>query len=153
VLYYCIAFFKNHASGDQGHEEESQGHRQNDNQGDNNRVERNAWVNTKEGEKPKTPPTTTQQSEVDEALAELKMKMATMEKKEKHKAAVVSKLFAGTETPFTKQVVEYPLPNKFKSLQIPSYSRVDNPTEHLKLSNPCKWVRSRSSKRFQFAHK
>jgi hypothetical protein len=81
VLYYCIAFFKNHASGDEGHEEESQGHRQNDNQGDNNRVERNAWVNTKEGEKPKTPPTTTQQSEVDEVLAELKMKMATMEKK------------------------------------------------------------------------
>jgi hypothetical protein len=38
------------------------------------------------------------------------MKMPTMEKKEKHKAVVVSKLFAGTETPFTKQVVEYPFP-------------------------------------------
>jgi hypothetical protein len=69
---------------------------------------------------------------VDKALVELKMKMATMEKKEKHKAVVVSKLFAGTKTPFTKQVVEYPLPNKFKSPQIPSYSGVDNPTEHLK---------------------
>ena len=33
--------------------------------------------------------------------------------------------------PFTKQVVEYPLPNKFKSPQIPSYSGVDDPMEHL----------------------
>jgi hypothetical protein len=60
-------------------------------------------------------PTTTQPSEVDKALVELKMKMAAMEKKEKHEATVVSKLFTGTETPFTKRVVEYPLPNKFKS--------------------------------------
>ena len=68
---------------------------------------------------------------MDKALAELKRKMYAMEKKEKHKAAIVSKLFAGTETPFTKRVVEYPLPNKFKSPQISSYNRVGDPMEHL----------------------
>jgi hypothetical protein len=68
---------------------------------------------------------------VDKALAELKRKMDAMEKKEKHKVAVVSKLFMGMETPFTKRVVEYPLPNKFKSPQISSYSGVGDPTEHL----------------------
>jgi hypothetical protein len=51
---------------------------------------------------------------VDKALAELNMKMAIMEKKEKHKAAVINKLFTGMETTFTKRVVEYPLPSKFK---------------------------------------
>jgi ribosome maturation protein Sdo1 len=51
---------------------------------------------------------------VDKALVELKIKMATMEKKEKQKAVVVSKLFAMTEMPFTKQVIDHPLPNKFK---------------------------------------
>ncbi|XP_059434176.1 uncharacterized protein LOC132167275 [Corylus avellana] len=55
-----------------------------------------------------------------------------MEKKEKYKAAVVSKLFAGTETPFTKQVIDHPLPHKFKTPQIPSYSGVGDPIEHLK---------------------
>jgi hypothetical protein len=42
----------------------------NDNQGDNNHVKRDAQVNTKGGEKPKNPPTTTQQSKVNKALAE-----------------------------------------------------------------------------------
>ena len=64
-------------------------------------------------------------------LTPMKVKMAAMEKKEKHKSAVVSKLFVGTETPFAKQVIEYPLPNKFKSPQIPSYNGVGNPMEHL----------------------
>jgi hypothetical protein len=68
---------------------------------------------------------------VNKVLVEVKMKMAAMEKKEKHKAAVVNKLFVRTETPFTKRVVEYPLPNKFKSPQILSYSGISNPTEHL----------------------
>jgi hypothetical protein len=35
------------------------------------------------------------------------------------------------EMPFTKRVVEYPLLNKFKSPQIPSYSGISDPTEHL----------------------
>lgn len=57
--------------------------------------------------------------------------MAAMEKKEKHKAAVVSKHFAETETPFIKQVIDHPLPNKFKAPHITSYSRVGDPTKHL----------------------
>jgi hypothetical protein len=52
---------------------------------------------------------------VDKVLAELKMKMAAMEKKEKHKAVVVSMLFAGIETPFTKQVIDHSLHNKLKA--------------------------------------
>jgi hypothetical protein len=60
------------------------------------------------------------------------MKMAVMEKKEKkHKAAIVSKIFAGMEMPFTKRVVGYLLLNKFKSPQISSYSGVGDPIEHL----------------------
>jgi hypothetical protein len=55
------------------------------------------------------------QSDVDKALAELKMQFAALERKVKHKAAIVNKLFAGTETPFTKQVIDHPLPNKFKA--------------------------------------
>jgi hypothetical protein len=94
-------------------------------------VECNPWITTKEGKKTKKPPTTTQPSEVDKALAKLKMKMATMEKEEKHKVTVVNILFAGTETPFTKRVVDYLLPSKFKLLQIPSYSRIGDPTEDL----------------------
>ena len=93
-------------TGGLGHRKEGHSRRQNDNNGDNCRIERNRKL------------TTTQPSEVDKALVELKMKMSAIEKKEKHKVVVVSKLFAGIETPFTKQVVEYPLPNKFKSLQI-----------------------------------
>jgi hypothetical protein len=54
-------------------------------------VECNLHITTKEGEKSKKPPTTTQLSEVDKALAELKMKKAAMDKKEKHKAVVVNK--------------------------------------------------------------
>jgi ribosome maturation protein Sdo1 len=122
---------QNHPSNGQGHQEESQGHRQNDHQGNNSCIEHNLRITAKDCKKFKKSPTTTQPSEVDKALAELKMKMAAVEKKEKHKAAVVSKLFAGMKTPFTKQVVEYPIPNKFKSPQISSYSRVGNPTEHL----------------------
>ncbi|XP_059458335.1 uncharacterized protein LOC132187931 [Corylus avellana] len=55
-----------------------------------------------------------------------------MEKKEKHKAAVVSKFFTRTEMPFTKQVIDHSLPHKFKAPQILNYSRVKDPTEHLK---------------------
>ncbi|XP_059455075.1 uncharacterized protein LOC132185298 [Corylus avellana] len=54
-----------------------------------------------------------------------------MEKTEKYKTIVVSKLFAETETPFTKQVIDHPLPNKFKTPQIPSYSGVGDLIEHL----------------------
>jgi hypothetical protein len=68
---------------------------------------------------------------VDKALADLKMKMVAIEKKEKHKAVMVNKLFARMETPFTKQVIDHPLPNKFKAPQIPSYNRIRDPTEHL----------------------
>jgi ribosome maturation protein Sdo1 len=58
---------------------------------------------------------------VNKALVELKMKMAAIKKKEKQKAAVVNKLFAGTEIPFTKQVIDHLLPNKYKAPQILSY--------------------------------
>ena len=81
------------------------------------------------GENPKNPLTALPQSDVDKTLAELKTKMAAIEKKEEHKAAVVSKLFARLETPFTKQVTL--LTNKFKTPQIPSYSGIGDPIEHL----------------------
>jgi hypothetical protein len=105
--------------GVRNHEEEGHSHRRDGNNDDNSRIERNENL------------TTTQPSEVDKALTELKRKMDAMEKKEKHKAAVVSKLFAGTKTSFTKRVVEYPLPNKFKSPQISSYNGVGDLMEHL----------------------
>ena len=57
----------------------------------------------------------TPKNEVDKAFVELAMWCATMEQKQKHKATVVSKLFTGTKMPFTKQVTDYQLPNKFKS--------------------------------------
>jgi hypothetical protein len=50
---------------------------------------------------------------------------------EKHKATIVSKLFIGTEMPFTKQVTIQQLPNKFKVPQILSYSRIGDLTKHL----------------------
>jgi hypothetical protein len=59
------------------------------------------------------------------------MKMAAIKKKEKQKAAVVNKLFAGTEIPFTKQVIDHSLPNKFKAPQILSYSKVGDPIKNL----------------------
>jgi hypothetical protein len=60
-------------------------------------------------------PTVSPLSEVDKVLVELKMKMATIEKMEKHKATVINKLFLRMKTPFTKRVINHPLPNKFKT--------------------------------------
>jgi hypothetical protein len=48
--------------------------------------------------------------------------------KKKYKAAVVSKLI---EMPFTKQVTDHQLPNKFKVSHISSNSGVGDPTENL----------------------
>jgi hypothetical protein len=78
-------------------------------------LKRSTQENAHGGEYPKNPPIAPQQSEVDKALAKLNMKMAATEKKEKHKATVVSKLFTEIETPFTKHVIDHPLPNKFKA--------------------------------------
>ena len=44
---------------------------------------------------------------------------------------MVSKLFARMKTPFTKRVIDHPLPIKFKTPQIPSYSGIGDPIEHL----------------------
>jgi hypothetical protein len=57
-------------TGGHGHVDEGHSCRKNDNNGDNSHVERNGKL------------TTTQPSEVDKALIELKIKMATIEKKE-----------------------------------------------------------------------
>jgi hypothetical protein len=57
---------------------------------------------------------TTLQNEVNKALAELAIQCMNMGLKKKYKATIVSKLFARTEMPFTKQVTNHQLPNKFK---------------------------------------
>ena len=44
---------------------------------------------------------------------------------------MVSKLFVRMKTPFTKRVIDHPLPNKFKTPQILSYSGIRDPIEHL----------------------
>jgi len=58
-------------------------------------------------------------------VAELKRRFTNMEMemKEKSKSIVVVKLLLGTGLPFTRRVADYQLPEKFKILQILSYTR------------------------------
>ena len=74
---------------------------------------------------------TTPQNKVNKALAELAIRWADMGWKKKYTATMVNKLFAGIEMPFTKQVTDHQLPNKFKVSQILSNSGIGDPIEHL----------------------
>jgi hypothetical protein len=54
-----------------------------------------------------------------------------MERKDKGRAAMVDRLLMGASTPFTWHVADYRLPEKFKVLQIQSYTEVGDPIVHL----------------------
>jgi hypothetical protein len=54
-----------------------------------------------------------------------------MEMKDKNKSIVVHKLLSGTDSPFTRWVVDYRLLEKFKVPQIMSYARDGDPLDHL----------------------
>lgn len=43
---------------------------------------------------------------------------------------MASKLLQGTDSPFTKQVTEFRLPDKFKTPQFASYFGIGDPMEH-----------------------
>jgi hypothetical protein len=54
-----------------------------------------------------------------------------MERKDKSKSVVVDKLLVGTDSPFTRRVADYRLPDKFKVPQILSYAGDGDPLDHL----------------------
>jgi hypothetical protein len=54
-----------------------------------------------------------------------------MERNDKSKSIVVDKLLRGTYSPFTRRVVDYQLPEKFKVPQILSYAGDGDPLDHL----------------------
>jgi hypothetical protein len=74
-----------------------------------------------------------------------------MERKDKSKSLVVGRLLLGTNSPFTRQVVDFRLPNKFKVPQIMSYAgdgdsldHVENFWAHLDLHGPSDEVACRA---------
>jgi hypothetical protein len=54
-----------------------------------------------------------------------------MDKKDKSKSLVVDRLLSSTYSPFTSQVANYQLPEKFKVPQIMSYVGDKDPLDHL----------------------
>jgi len=54
-----------------------------------------------------------------------------MDKKDKSKSLVVDRLLSRTYSPFTSQVANYRLPEKFKVPQIMSYAGDKDPLDHL----------------------
>jgi hypothetical protein len=50
-----------------------------------------------------------------------------MERKDKSRSVVVDKLLMGTDSPFTRRVADYRLPEKFKVPQILSYAETEIP--------------------------
>jgi hypothetical protein len=54
-----------------------------------------------------------------------------MERKDKSRSVVVDKLLRGTDSPFTRRVADYRLPEKFKVPQILSYVGDGDPLDHL----------------------
>jgi hypothetical protein len=53
------------------------------------------------------------------------------ERKDKSISVVVNKLLMGTDSPFTRRVADYRLPQKFKVPQILSYAGDEDPLDHL----------------------
>jgi hypothetical protein len=54
-----------------------------------------------------------------------------MERKDKSRSIVVDKLLMDTDSPFTRRVADYWLPEKFKVPKILSYARDRDPLDHL----------------------
>jgi hypothetical protein len=54
-----------------------------------------------------------------------------MERKDKSRSVVVDKLLMGRDSPFTRRVTDYRLPEKFKVPQILSYTGDRDPLDHL----------------------
>jgi hypothetical protein len=72
---------------------------------------------------------------LDKKIANLERQSASMAwemgQKDKGKVAVVDRLLTGSSTLFTRRLVGYHLPEKFKVLQIQSYAGTEDPVEHL----------------------
>jgi len=70
-----------------------------------------------------------------------------MEMKDKNKSIVGDRLLSGTNSPFTRGVANYQLPEKFKVPQIMSYAGDGDPLDHLEyfrahldlMRHPMKW--------------
>jgi hypothetical protein len=73
------------------------------------------------------------QGDLSRVIADLERRCTYMEKerKDKSRSIVVDKLLMGTDSPFTRQVADYWLPEKFKVPQILSYAGDGDPLYHL----------------------
>jgi hypothetical protein len=73
------------------------------------------------------------QGDLSRVIAELERRCTymEMERKDKSRSIVVDKLLMGTDSPFTRRVADYRLPEKFKVPQILSYAGDGDPLDHL----------------------
>jgi hypothetical protein len=73
------------------------------------------------------------QGELSRVIADLERRCTymEMERKDKSRSVVGDKLLKGTDSPFTRQVADYRLLEKFKVLQILSYVGDGDPLDHL----------------------
>jgi len=73
------------------------------------------------------------QGDLSRVIAELERRCTymEMERKDKSRSVVLDKLLMGTNSPFTRWVADYRLPEKFKVPQILSYAGDGDPLDHL----------------------
>jgi len=73
------------------------------------------------------------QGDLSRVIAELERRCTymEMERNDKSRSVVVDKLLMGTDSPFTRRVANYRLPEKFKLPQILSYAGDRDPLDHL----------------------
>jgi hypothetical protein len=73
------------------------------------------------------------QGDLSRIIAELERRCTymEMERKDKGRSVMVDKLLMGTDSPFTRRVADYQLPDKFKVPQILSYAGDRDPLDHL----------------------
>jgi hypothetical protein len=73
------------------------------------------------------------QGDLNRIAAELERRCTNMEMrmKDNNKSIVVDRLLSGTNSPFTRRVADFQLPEKFKVPQIMGYARDGDPLEHL----------------------
>jgi hypothetical protein len=73
------------------------------------------------------------QGDLSRVIAELERRYTymEMERKDKSRSIIVDKLLMDTDSPFTRRVANYRLPEKFKVPQILSYTGDGDPLDHL----------------------
>jgi hypothetical protein len=73
------------------------------------------------------------QGDLSRVIADLERRCTymEMERKDKSRSVVVDKLLRGIDSPFTRRVADYRLPEKFKVPEILSYAGDGDPLDHL----------------------